>query len=64
MKTLSQRMYFTQLEAWIIVSRLEGSQTQVEIAEVSGLAQSVISRTWNRFLETGSTERILGNGRR
>ncbi|GFX54749.1 hypothetical protein TNCV_2556351 [Trichonephila clavipes] len=41
-------------EAWRIVSRLEESQTQAEVAQAIGVSQSVISRIWSRFLETGS----------
>ncbi|GFV22455.1 hypothetical protein TNCV_2839111 [Trichonephila clavipes] len=36
------------------LSRLEEGQTQAEVAQAIGVSQSVISRIWNRFLETGS----------
>ncbi|GFY34209.1 transposable element Tcb2 transposase [Trichonephila clavipes] len=51
-------------KAWRVVGRLEGGQTQAEIAKVIGVSQSVISRIWNRFLETGSAGRRPGQGRR
>ncbi|GFU64297.1 DUF4817 domain-containing protein [Trichonephila clavipes] len=41
-------------EAWGVVGRLEGGQTQAEVAQAIEVSQSVISRIWNRFLETGS----------
>ena len=43
---------------------LEGGQTQVEVAQAMEVSQSVISRIWNRFLETGSACRRPGQGRR
>ncbi|GFV60097.1 transposable element Tcb2 transposase [Trichonephila clavipes] len=47
-----------------VVSRLEGGQTQAEVAQAIGVSESVISRIWNRFLETGSVGRRPGQGRR
>ncbi|GFY24922.1 transposable element Tcb2 transposase [Trichonephila clavipes] len=64
MSTMSQRSHLTDSEAWRVVGRLEGGQTQAEIAQVIGVSQSVISRIWNRFLETGSAGRRPGQGRR
>ncbi|GFU19609.1 HTH_Tnp_Tc3_2 domain-containing protein [Nephila pilipes] len=58
---MSQRRHLTDSEAWRTVGRLEGAQTQ---AEVTGVAQSVISRIWNCFLETGSAGRRLGQDQR
>ncbi|GFS90007.1 transposable element Tcb2 transposase [Trichonephila clavipes] len=42
----------------------EGGQTQAEVAQAIGVSQSVISRIWNRFLETGSAGRRPGQDRR
>ncbi|GFU97185.1 transposable element Tcb2 transposase, partial [Trichonephila clavipes] len=47
-----------------VVGRLEGAQTQAEVAKAVGVSQSVISRIWNRFLETGSAGRRPGQGHR
>ncbi|GFX57161.1 transposable element Tcb2 transposase [Trichonephila clavipes] len=63
MSTMSQRSHLTDLKAWIIVGRLEGGQTQAEVAQAIGVSQSVIFRIWNHFLETGSAGRP-GQGRR
>ncbi|GFW13480.1 transposable element Tcb2 transposase [Trichonephila clavipes] len=64
MSTMSQRSYLTDSEAWIVVDTLEGGQTQAEVAQAIAVSQSVISRIWNRFLETGSAGRRPGQGRR
>ncbi|GFX25169.1 hypothetical protein TNCV_2753441 [Trichonephila clavipes] len=49
MRTMSQRSHLTDSEAWRVVGRLEGGQTQAEVAQAIGVSQSVISRIWNRF---------------
>ncbi|GFV61100.1 hypothetical protein TNCV_1972751 [Trichonephila clavipes] len=49
MNTMSQRSHLTDSEAWRVVGRLEGGQTQAEIAQAIGVSQSVISRFRNRF---------------
>ncbi|GFV79771.1 transposable element Tcb2 transposase [Trichonephila clavipes] len=64
MSTMSQRSHLTNSEAWRVVGRLEGGPTQAEVAQAIGVSQSVISRIWNRFLETGSTGRRQGQDRR
>ncbi|GFX60092.1 transposable element Tcb2 transposase [Trichonephila clavipes] len=64
MSTMSQRSHLTDSEAWRVVGTLEGGQTEAEIAQAIGVSQSVISRIWNRFLETGSAGRRPGQGRR
>ncbi|GFY16216.1 transposable element Tcb2 transposase [Trichonephila clavipes] len=62
MGTMSQRSHVTDSEAWTVVGRLEGGQTQAEVVQAFGVSQSVISRIWNRFLETGSAVRRPGQG--
>ena len=57
MCAVSQRTHLTQSKAWRVVGRLEGGQTQAEVATAIGIAQRVISRIWNRFLETGNAGR-------
>ncbi|GFY03639.1 transposable element Tcb2 transposase [Trichonephila clavipes] len=64
MSTMSQRSHLTDSEAWRVVGRLEVGQTQAEVAQAIGVSQSVISRIWNRFLETESAGRRPGQGRR
>ncbi|GFX07989.1 transposable element Tcb2 transposase [Trichonephila clavipes] len=64
MSTMSQRSHLTDSETWRVVGRLEGGKTQAEVAQAIGVSQSVISRIWNRFLETGSAGRRPGQSRR
>ncbi|GFV70631.1 transposable element Tcb2 transposase [Trichonephila clavipes] len=64
MSTMSQRSHLTESEAWRVVGRLEGGQTQAEVAQAIRVSQSVISRIWNRFLEIESAGRRPGQGRR
>ncbi|GFS82771.1 hypothetical protein NPIL_701321 [Nephila pilipes] len=49
-------------EAWRTVGRSEEGLTQAEVAEATGVAQSVISRMWNRFFDTRSAGRRPGQG--
>ncbi|GFV57733.1 transposable element Tcb2 transposase [Trichonephila clavipes] len=51
-------------KAWRVVGRLEGGQTQAEVAQAIGVLQSGNSRIWNRFLVIGSAGRRPGQGRR
>ncbi|GFT32359.1 hypothetical protein TNCV_4483941 [Trichonephila clavipes] len=64
MSTMSQRSHLTDSEAWRVVGRLKGSQTQAELAQAIGMSQSVISRISNCILETGNASRRPGQGRR
>ncbi|GFV84788.1 HTH_Tnp_Tc3_2 domain-containing protein [Trichonephila clavipes] len=64
MSTMSQQSHLTDSEFWRVVGWLEGGQTQAEVAQAIGVSQSVISRIWNHFLETGSAGRRPGQGRR
>ncbi|GFT40650.1 transposable element Tcb2 transposase, partial [Trichonephila clavipes] len=50
--------------AWRVVGRLEGGQTQAQIAQAIGVQQSVNSRIWNCFLEIESAGRKIAQGRR
>ncbi|GFT32349.1 HTH_Tnp_Tc3_2 domain-containing protein [Trichonephila clavipes] len=64
MSTMSQRSHLTNSEAWRVVGRLEEGQIQAEVAQAIGVSQSVISRIWNRFLETGSAGQRPRQGHR
>ena len=57
---MAPRTHSTQSEVWRVFGRLEGVQTQVEVVTAIGVAQSVISIIWNRFLKAG---RRSGKGR-
>ena len=41
---MSQRSHLTESEAWRVVGRLEGGQTQDQVAEATGVSQNVIPR--------------------
>ncbi|GFU03132.1 transposable element Tcb2 transposase [Trichonephila clavipes] len=49
MSTMSQRSHLIDSEAWRVVGRLEGGQTQAEVAQAIGVSQSAISSIWNHF---------------
>ncbi|GFX91264.1 hypothetical protein TNCV_1246791 [Trichonephila clavipes] len=49
MSTMSQRSHLTDSETWRVIGRLEGDQTQDEVAQAIGVSQSVISRIWTLF---------------
>ncbi|GFV13057.1 transposable element Tcb1 transposase [Trichonephila clavipes] len=43
--------------------RLECGRTQLEVSEELGLAQSIISRLWQRFQDDGNVSRYYSTGR-
>ncbi|GFU82645.1 transposable element Tcb1 transposase [Trichonephila clavipes] len=45
-----------------IIERLECGRTQLEISEELGIAQSVISRLWQRFQDDGNVSRCYSTG--
>ncbi|GFX95080.1 uncharacterized protein TNCV_3605391 [Trichonephila clavipes] len=45
-----------------IIGRLECGRTQVEVSEELGIAQSVISRLWQRFQDNGNVSRCYSTG--
>ncbi|GFT01678.1 uncharacterized protein TNCV_4205061 [Trichonephila clavipes] len=46
-----------------IIRRLECGRTQLEVSEELGIAQSVISRLWQRFQDDGNVSRCYSTGR-
>ncbi|GFX95545.1 transposable element Tcb1 transposase [Trichonephila clavipes] len=46
-----------------IIGRLECGRTQLEVSEELGIAQSVISRLWQRFQDDGIVSRCYSTGR-
>ncbi|GBN22617.1 hypothetical protein AVEN_136787-1 [Araneus ventricosus] len=46
-----------------IIGRLECGRTQLEVSEELGIAQSVISRLWQRFQDYGNVSRCYSSGR-
>ncbi|GFV64898.1 transposable element Tcb1 transposase [Trichonephila clavipes] len=45
-----------------IIARLECGRTQMEVSEELGIAQSVISRLWQRFQDDGNVTRCYSTG--
>ncbi|GFV30846.1 hypothetical protein TNCV_4012801 [Trichonephila clavipes] len=69
MSTMSQRSHLTDSEAWRVVGRLEGSQTQAEIAQAIGVTQSVISREsetifWRLEVQAEDQDKIVDGQQR
>lgn len=60
---MAQRHHLSEGQKWRIIGRIEGGQTQMEVAQDLNIPQSVISRVWSRFLSTGSVDRQPGQGR-
>ncbi|GFV04718.1 HTH_Tnp_Tc3_2 domain-containing protein, partial [Trichonephila clavipes] len=46
-----------------IIGRLECGRTQLEVSDELGIAQSVISRLWQRFQDEGNVSRCYSKGR-
>ncbi|GFT23800.1 uncharacterized protein TNCV_3206861 [Trichonephila clavipes] len=46
-----------------IIGRLKCGRTQLEVFEELGIAQSVISRLWQRFQDDGNASRCYSTGR-
>ncbi|GFU37757.1 HTH_Tnp_Tc3_2 domain-containing protein [Trichonephila clavipes] len=46
-----------------IIGRLEGGRTQLEVSEKLGIAESVISRLWQRFQDDGNVSRCYRTSR-
>lgn len=58
------RHQLSQTDSVRIVTLLQEGHTQRQVAEHMGVAQSVVSRAWTRFRETGQHQRRPGQGRR
>ncbi|GFW97508.1 transposable element Tcb2 transposase [Trichonephila clavipes] len=49
MSTVSQRSHLTDSEAWRIVGRLKGGQTQAEVAQAIGVSQMLTARRYRNM---------------
>ncbi|GFV73089.1 hypothetical protein TNCV_299261 [Trichonephila clavipes] len=65
---MSQRSHLTVSEAWRVVGRLEGGQTQAEVAQAIGVSQSVISRSgtifWRRGVQAEYQDKVVDGQQR
>ncbi|GFX51875.1 cubilin [Trichonephila clavipes] len=60
---MAQRKHLNDFLRGRIIGRLECGRTQLEVSEELGIAQSVISRLWQRFQDDGNVSRCYSTGR-
>ncbi|GFU59322.1 transposable element Tcb1 transposase [Trichonephila clavipes] len=60
---MAQRNHLNDFLRGRIIGRLECGRTQLEVSEELGIAQSVISRLWQRFQDDGNVSRCYSSGR-
>ncbi|GFX73669.1 transposable element Tcb1 transposase [Trichonephila clavipes] len=60
---MAQRKHMDDFLRGRIIGRLECGGTQLEVSEELGIAQSVISRLWQRFQDDGNVSRCYSTGR-
>ncbi|GFW52100.1 uncharacterized protein TNCV_2819691 [Trichonephila clavipes] len=59
---MAQRKHLDDFLRGRIIGRLEWGRTQLEVSEELGIAQSVISRLWQRFQDDGNVSRCYSTG--
>ncbi|KFM66312.1 Transposable element Tcb1 transposase, partial [Stegodyphus mimosarum] len=60
---MTQRTHLDDFLHGRIIGRLECERTQLEVSDELGTAQSVISRSWQRFQDDGNVSRRYSTGR-
>ncbi|GFS99843.1 transposable element Tcb1 transposase [Trichonephila clavipes] len=60
---MAQKKHLDDFLRGRIIGRLECGRTQLEVTEELGIAQSVISRLWQRFQDDGNVSRSYSTGR-
>ncbi|GBM41852.1 hypothetical protein AVEN_8524-1 [Araneus ventricosus] len=60
---MAQRKHLDDFLRGRIIGRLECGRTQLEVSEELGIAQSVISRLWQRFQDDGNVSKCYSTGR-
>ncbi|GFT94371.1 uncharacterized protein TNCV_2391561 [Trichonephila clavipes] len=60
---MAQRKHLDDFLRGRIIGRLENGRTQLEVSEELGIAQSNISRLWQRFQDDGNVIRCYTRGR-
>lgn len=60
---MTQRTHVDDFLRGRIIGRLECGRTQKDVSEELGIAQSVISRLWQRFQDDGNVSRRYSTGR-
>ncbi|GFV13418.1 transposable element Tcb1 transposase [Trichonephila clavipes] len=59
---IAQKKHLDNFLRGRIIGRLECGRTQLEVSEELGIAQSVISRLWQRFQDDGNVSRCYSTG--
>ncbi|GFW15725.1 uncharacterized protein TNCV_3582231 [Trichonephila clavipes] len=59
---MAQRKHLDDFLRGRIIGRLECGRTQLEVSEEFGIAQSVISRVWQRFQDDGNVSTCYSTG--
>ncbi|GFT30053.1 HTH_Tnp_Tc3_2 domain-containing protein [Trichonephila clavipes] len=59
---IAQRKHLDNFLSGRIIGRLKCGRTQLEVSEELGIAQSVISRLWQRFQDDGNVSRCYSTG--
>ncbi|GFW15424.1 uncharacterized protein TNCV_3741281 [Trichonephila clavipes] len=59
---MAQRKHLGDFLHGRIIGRLECGRIQLEVSEEHGIAQSVISRLWQRFQDDGNVSRCYSTG--
>ncbi|GFS87214.1 uncharacterized protein TNCV_213391 [Trichonephila clavipes] len=60
---MAQRKHLDDFLRGRIIGQLECGRTQLEVSEELRIAQSVISRLWQRFQDDGNVSRCYSTGR-
>ncbi|GFY20243.1 uncharacterized protein TNCV_208751 [Trichonephila clavipes] len=60
---MAQRKHLDVFLCGRIIGRLGWERTQLEVSEEHGIAQSIISRLWQRFQDDGNMSRCYNTGR-
>ncbi|GFW72303.1 transposable element Tcb1 transposase [Trichonephila clavipes] len=60
---MAQRKHLDDFLSGRTIGRLECGRTKLEVSEEHGIAQSVISRLWQRFQDDGNVSRCYSTGR-
>ncbi|GFU65534.1 uncharacterized protein TNCV_634571 [Trichonephila clavipes] len=63
-RVMAQRKHLNDFLRSRIIGQLECGRTQLEVSEELGIAQSVISRLWQRFQDDKNVSRCYSTGRR
>ncbi|GFW84976.1 hypothetical protein TNCV_682641 [Trichonephila clavipes] len=68
MSTMSQRSHLTDSEAWRVVCRIEGGQTEAEVAQAIGVSQVLFSGSgtvfWRKEVQAEYQDKVVDEQQR